>query len=253
MTINGALADILDRGAAASESQQLLAALADHGVFVPVQANGSVMFLRNSEDGSPLLPGYVSEACCAERLPQAAGAVHCDALRLLDISQQTGVGVLALHSATNWARVPLPLLSQTLRERGQQAGGQQLKLTWSTHPVAVALRDALARRIRDFPAVRTVWVSHARRMDTGFEHLMLHMAVDEPLPSASAHRLTETLLGGEVVLGEGSPQVAMLALNTTTHAATLAELERMGLDTVRSDPATGRVEVVSQEFDAPRQ
>lgn len=250
--INTVLADILDRGAAATESQHLLAALADHGVHIPVQANGSVLFLRNSEDGSPVLPGYVSEACCAERLPQAAGAVHCDPLRLLDISQQTGVGVLALHSAANWARVPLPLLSETLRERGQQAGGQQLKLTWSTQPVAVALRNALARRIREFPAVRTVWVSQARRTDTGFEHLMLHMAVDEPLPSASAHRLTELLLGEEVVLGEGSPQVGMLALNTTLHAGTLAELERMGLDTVRSDPATGRVEVVSREFDAPR-
>ncbi|MEU6085634.1 hypothetical protein ABZ865_02310 [Streptomyces sp. NPDC047085] len=252
MTINTALADILDRGAAATEAQQLLAALADHGVFVPAQANGSVMFLRG-EDGAPVLPGYVSEACCAEQLPEAAGSVHCDALRLMDISQQTGVGVLALHSATNWARVPMPLLAQTLRERGQQAGGQQLKLTWSTHPVAVALRDALSRRIRDFPAIRTVWVSQARRMETGFEHLMLHVAVDEPLPSASAHRMMEALLGGEVVLGEESPQVGMIALNTTTHADTLAELERMGLDTVRSDPATGRVEVVSREFDAPRQ
>ncbi|MFH8768548.1 MULTISPECIES: hypothetical protein [unclassified Streptomyces] len=250
MTGNAALADILDRGAAATEAEQLLAALADHGVFVPVQANGSVMFLRN-EDGSPALPGYVSEACRVEKLPQAFGAVHCDALRLMDIAQQTGVGVLALFSTANWARVPMPLLYRTMRERGQQAGGQQLRLTWSTHPVAVALRDALARRIREFPPVRTVWVSQARRMDTGFEHLMLHVAVDEPLPSASAHRLMETLLGGEVVLGDGSPQVAMLPLNTTEHAATIAELERMGLDTVRSDPATGRVEVVSREYDAP--
>ncbi|MFF7751218.1 hypothetical protein ACFZCP_18590 [Streptomyces sp. NPDC007971] len=253
MTINGALADILDRGAAAAESEQLLAALADHGVYVPVQGNGSVLFLQNSEDGAPVLPGYVSEECCAEQLPEAVGAVHCDALRLLDISQQTGVGLLALHSATNWARVPLPLLSQTLRERGQQVGGQQLRLTWSTHPVAVALRDALVGRVRRFPAVRTVWVSQARRMDTGFEHLMLHVAVDEPLPSASAHRLMETLLAEDVVLPDGAPQVGLLALNTTTHAATIAELERMGLDTVRSDAATGRVEVVSREFDAPRQ
>ncbi|MFJ9866002.1 hypothetical protein [Streptomyces sp. NPDC101165] len=250
MTVNAALADILDRGAAATESDQLLAALADHGVFVPVQANGSVMFLRN-EDGSPLLPGYVSEACRVERLPQAVGAVHCDALRLMDIAGQTGVGVLGLFSAAEWARVPMPLLYRTMRERGQRSGGERLKLTWSTHPVARALRDAVARRIREFPAVRTVWVSQARRVDTGMEHLMLHVAVDEPLPSASAHRMMETLLAEEVVLGDGGPQVAMLPLNTGEHASTIAELEPMGLDTVRSDPATGRVEVVSREYDAP--
>ncbi|MFF8428388.1 hypothetical protein ACF07Y_25115 [Streptomyces sp. NPDC016566] len=250
MTVNTALADILDRGAAATEPDQLLAALVDHGVFVPVQANGSVMFLRN-EDGSPLLPGYVSDACRAERLPQASGAVHCDALRLMDIAQQTGVGVLGLFSTAEWARVPMPLLYRTMRERGQRSGGEQLRLSWSTHPVARALRDAAARRIREFPAVRTVWVSQARRVDTGMEHLMLHVAVDEPLPSASAHRMMETLMTEDVVLGEGSPQVALLPLNTTEHAVTIAELEPMGLDTVRSDRATGRVEVVSREYDAP--
>ena len=84
MTVNVILADILDRDAAGTEAEQLLAALVDHGVFVPVRENGSVLFFRG-EDGTPALPGYTSEACCAERLPEAAAAIHCDALRLLDI------------------------------------------------------------------------------------------------------------------------------------------------------------------------
>lgn len=250
MTGNAALADILDRHAAATESGQLLAALVDGGVFVPVQENGSVLFLKGA-DNAPVLPGYVSEACCAEQLPQAAGAVRCDALRLTDIVEQTGVTVLALHSRNGWAQVPVPLLQQTLRQRGRQAAGERLKLSRSVHPVAVALRDALPRRIRDFPAVRSVWVSRARWLDTGVEHLMLHVAVDEPLPSASAHRMTEVLLAEEVVLGADAPKVGMLALNTATHAASIAELDSMGLDTVRLDAASGRVEVVSRAYDDP--
>ncbi|MFJ1768261.1 hypothetical protein ACIOD2_48650 [Amycolatopsis sp. NPDC088138] len=43
--------------------------------------------------------------------------------------------------------------------------------------------------------------------------------------------------------------MGMLALNTTTHAETIAGLDSMGLDTVRADPGTGRVDVLSREYD----
>jgi len=241
MTANTALAGLLD--SASDDHDALLGALADHGVYIPVAANGSAVFLQN-EDGSPALPGYVSEECRAARLPAADGAVHCDALRLLDIVAQTGVEVLALFSADGWARVPVPLLRRTLQQRGRDAGGERMKLTWSQHPAAVALRDAAVERIREFPAVRTVWVSQARWLDTGIEHLMVHMAVDEELPSPSADRLMAAMLPA----GD-RPQVGLLALNTSTHAATIAELDRMALDTVRADRTTGRVDVLSREYD----
>lgn len=231
MTGNDALADILDRQASETESEQLLAALVDHGVFVPVQANGSVLFLADDE-GAPALPGFVSEACCADRLPEAAGSVHCDALRLLDIVEQTGVEALMLHSYQGWARVPALLMHQTLQQRGRRAGGEQLQLSRSTHRLALALRDAVARRLPEFPAIRAVWVSQARWLATGAEHLMLHVAVDEPLPSPSADRLVEVLLAGEVVRNDGEPQLGMLALNTTEQADYIAELEASGLDVI---------------------
>ncbi|MFJ1768262.1 hypothetical protein ACIOD2_48655 [Amycolatopsis sp. NPDC088138] len=189
--MNSALAAVLDREE--RDGPQILAALVDHGVYVPVRPDGSVLFLKG-EDGKPVLPGYVSETCCAQLLPAADGAVRCDALRLLDITGDTGVDVLALFSTGGWARVPVPLLRETLQERGQQAPGEQLELSWSRHPVAVALRDGAVRRIREFPAVRTVWVSNARRLATGAEHLMVHIAVDEDLPSATADRLMQSLL-----------------------------------------------------------
>ncbi|MDX8036956.1 hypothetical protein SK803_42755 [Lentzea sp. BCCO 10_0856] len=231
MTANDALADILDRQASETESEQLLAALVDHGVFVPVQENGTVMFLADDE-GAPALPGFVSKECCADRLSEAATALHCDALQLLEIVEHTGVEALMLHSYQGWARVPAALMHQTLQQRGRRAAGEQLQLSASTHRLALALRDAVSRRLPEVPAIRTVWVSQARWLNTGVEHLMLHVAVDEPLPSSSADRLVEVLLAGEVVRGDGDPQLGMLALNTTEHAGTIAELEASGLDSI---------------------
>ena len=226
--MNSALAAALDSQA---DDSELLAALADHGVFVPVQASGSVLFAQDADGGSAI-PGFVSEACCADQVPQAAGAVHCDVLRLLDIAKQTGVEMLSLHSSGGWARVPVPLLRRMMRERGRDAAGEWLRLRPSTHVLAIALRQALMRRIAEFPAIRTVWVSNARWRDTGMEHLMLHIAVDEPIPSPSAKRLMDVLLAEEVAIGDD--ELGVLALNTKTHADHLAELETMGLDPVRA-------------------
>ena len=232
--MNSALAAVLD--AQSDDNERLLAALVDRGVFVPVQASGSVLFAKGA-DGGPAIPGFVSEACCADQLPQAAGSVHCDVMRLLDIARQTGVEMLSLHSSGGWARVPVPLLRRTMRERGRDAAGERMQLRPSTHALAIALRQALVRRIAEFPAIRTVYVSNARWLDTGMENLMLHIAVDEPIPSPSAKRLMDVLLAEEVVIGEEDPQLGSIALNTRTHAAHLAELEEMGLDPVRAPRA----------------
>ena len=250
MTVNTALADVLDRQAAGTEPDALLAALVDHGVHVPVDEDGNVVFLRD-ESGAPALPGYVSDACRARRLPESNASVHCDVLRLVDVSGQTGVPTLLLFAESGWARVPMALVLQALRRRGRQGQGERLKLTWTTRPLAVALRGVLSERVREHPAVRTVWISQARWLDTGMEQLMLHLEVDEPLPSDSAQQLVEAALAqlGDQALSD--PGLGVIALHTAEHAATVAELERMGLDTIRFDRATGRVTIVSREFDPP--
>jgi len=248
MTVNSALADVLDRQAAASEPDALLAALVDHGVFVPVRGEGQVVFVQD-EDGAPALPAYVSDACRVRRMPEAGASVHCDALRLMDITRQTGVRTLLVFAEHGWARVPVPLVQQTLRQRGRQGNGERLHLSWTTDPHALALRAAFSERVRDFPAVRTVWISHARWVDTGIEQLMVHVEVDEPLPSASTQRLMEGVLAQ---LSEATePSLGVIALHTQEHAAFVAELEQMGLDTVRFDRDSGRVTIVSREFDGP--
>ncbi|WUD77333.1 hypothetical protein OG937_39325 [Streptomyces sp. NBC_00510] len=245
---NVRLADLLDRRADGHEPapEAVLAALFEGGVFVPVTDTGSVMFLPDDEQ-PPTLLGFTDAALGAQLLPAAAGMVHCDAARLRDILEKTGVAVLGVRSGNGQAI----LAEQVLRDWAAYGPGAEMKLEWSTDPVAVALRDALVRRIREFPAVRSVWVAQVQWQDGGEEHLMLHIAVDEDLPSASAGRLTQILLREEVKLGRRHPKVGMLALNTTTHADAIAQLDRQGLDTVRHDVESGQVQVISREYDDP--
>ncbi|MFF1868367.1 hypothetical protein [Kitasatospora herbaricolor] len=242
------LAGLLDGRADGHEPapEAVLTALFEGGVFVPVTVTGAVMFLPDDEQ-PPTLLGFTDAALGTQLLPVAAGMVHCDAARLRDILEKTGVAVLGVRSGKGQAIFP----EQVLRDWATHGPGAEMKLTWSTDPVAVALRDALVRRIREFPAVRSVWVAQVRWLAGGEEHLMLHVAVDEDLPSASADRLMQVLLGEEVKLGREHPKVAMLALNTTTHADAIAQLDRHGLDTVRHDVASGQVRVISREYDDP--
>lgn len=245
---NVRLADLLDRRADGFEPapEAVLAALFEGGVFVPVTDTGSVMFLPDDEQ-PPTLLGFTDAAVGAQLLPAAAGMVHCDAVRVRDILEKTGVAVLGIRSENGQAICS----EHVLRDWATHGPGAEMKLEWSTDPVAVALRDALVRRVREFPAVRSVWVAQVRWRATGEEHLMLHVAVDEDLPSASADQLMQILLGEEVKLGPTHPKVGMLPLNTTTHAESITQLDRMGLDTVRHDVESGQVRVISREYDDP--
>ncbi|MFJ7911820.1 hypothetical protein [Kitasatospora sp. NPDC096204] len=245
---NVRLADLLDRRADGHEPapEAVLAALFEGGVFVPVTDTGSVMFLPDPEQ-PPTLLGFTDAALGMRLLAEAAGMVHCDAARLRDILEKTGVAVLGVRSGQGQAI----FAEQVLRDRAAYGPGAEMTLAWSTDPVAVALRDALVRRIHEFPAVRSVWVAQARWRATGEEHLVLHVAVDEDLPSASADRLARVLLDEEVKPTPTHPNVGMIALNSTTHADAIARLDRQGLDTVRHDAESGRVEVISREYDDP--
>ncbi|MEV0413571.1 hypothetical protein AB0I68_22875 [Streptomyces sp. NPDC050448] len=252
MILDAALADLKGQGISEAGVERVLAALIDQGVFVPVLADGSPYFLRHNADGGPALVGCVSEAGCTEHLPDAVGGVRCDGVRLMEIARETGAGQLVLFASDGSSvGVPIPVLFGALARRGVRGDGQRMKLSWSTHPLAVALRDAAFRRLREFPDIHCVWVSHARWLDTGSEHLMVHMAVGEELPSPASQRFMQTLLTEEVTIGGDDPMVSALALHRVTHAATISDLDRFGLDTIRIDHATGRIELISREYDDP--
>ncbi|BCJ39952.1 hypothetical protein GCM10010168_28110 [Actinoplanes ianthinogenes] len=244
---NDDLAAVLDRGRPGDEADALLAALLAGGVFVPVSEGGKVQFIGDRDSG-PMLPGYTSEACRQQWQPQAAGSVHCDAARLIDIHQATGVEKLALFATREWARLPLALVSHALIQ--QDPGGRSVMLTWSTHPVAVALRDAFAARILRHPQVRCVWIAHARWADTGQEHLMVQIAVDEGAqPVADA--LMKAVMAEDLADFSHDQHIAMMAL-TPGQGDYAADLDRKGLDTVRADHTANRVHVISRQFDQPR-
>ncbi|MFD8478436.1 hypothetical protein [Kitasatospora sp. NPDC059673] len=245
---NHRLAELLDSHADGHEPapEALLAALVEGGAFIPVTDAWKVIFLPD-DDQSPILIGFTSAEVGAERFPTAPAMLHCDEARLRDILEQTGVGKLKVYSGRWWASFP----GQLLRDRAAYGPGAEFRLDWSTDPTAVALRQALVRRIREFPAVRSVWIAQVRWQTTGEEHLLLHISVDEDLPSGSADRLMQTLLHEEVEQGPKHPKIGMIALNTTTHADTIAQLDRQGLDTVRHDAESGQVQVVSREYDGP--
>ncbi|MFF3565960.1 hypothetical protein ACFYXS_38635 [Streptomyces sp. NPDC002574] len=225
MTIpNTALADVLDRRKPEEESEQLLAALIDFGVFVPVGDNGSVIFVKGSNE-RPAPPGYVSEECCRRRRPGATAAVHCDVTRLMDIGHHTKAEALALFSEDGWATVPFALVAQTLR-------------------------DTLRDRLLDHPGVRCAWIARVRWTDTGMEQLMLHRALADAARPDTAGVLMEEVLS-RIELGAETREVVVRVLRPgpDADAATMRELDTMGLDTVRADHAARRVEVSPREYD----
>ncbi|WP_162688416.1 hypothetical protein [Streptomyces sp. ICC4] len=250
-TVNTALAEILERpdqGTADSGDGPLIAALLDGGVFVPVDAKGSVVFL--AEDEGPGLPGYVSAECLAEDLPEAAGAVHCDAMRLHDILRQTKAVKMIVSSPAGWAKIPSDMLLDALRQGTRLTEGRSVMLGWSTRPLALALRDALRARLLDFPGIETVWIADACWEHSGVEQLLVHLAVGADAPPEAASRLMEAVMSEDVTVGDGDPAVASIVLDPVAQADQVRHLDSLGLDTLRADHARRRVEVVSREFDA---
>ncbi|WP_405020928.1 hypothetical protein OHV05_32680 [Kitasatospora sp. NBC_00070] len=250
MTLDAALAELIAAGDSGAAQERVLRTLVAEGVFVPVHQDGSLYHLQHRDGTAALQICATAEA--VQHVEGASDTFFADALRLMEVVREVGARRLIVTGSDGWRFVlPAEHLFRTVSEHGIPGAGQLLRLTWSTHPLAVALRDSVFRRLREFPDVHCVWVSWARWLDTGHEQLMVHMAVGDQLPSAAAKRLMAVLLSEEITLGDADPSVTMLALHRVTHADAIADLDRMALDTVRIDHSTGRIELLSREFDDP--
>ncbi|KQV14593.1 MULTISPECIES: SseB family protein [unclassified Kitasatospora] len=250
MTLDAALAELIEQSDSAAAMERVVRTLVAEGVFVPVHPDGTLYYLTH-KDGTAALQ-ICTTAAAVQHVEGAADTFYADALRLLEVVREIGARRLLVTSSDGWRiEVPASRLFGTVSEHGIPGKGQMIRLTWSTHPLAVALRDSVFRRLREFPDIHCVWVSWARWLDTGHEQLMVHMAVSDELPSLAAKRLMDVLLTQEITLGDADPSLTMLALHRVTHADSIAGLDRNGLDTIRIDHSTGRIELISREYDDP--
>jgi hypothetical protein len=107
------LADLLEREDPAAEPADILAALVEGGVIIPIDESESVIFIRG-EDDKPWLPTFVDESVCARDVPHGR-PYPCDAARLMDIAARTGVRTLTVASATRCATIPMALIANALK------------------------------------------------------------------------------------------------------------------------------------------
>jgi hypothetical protein len=244
---NRALAEILDRGGAEREADALLAAIVDTGVLVPVNDAGSVILVEDQQ-GRPVLPAFATEQALRGQLPSAR-PVPVDALRLLDIGRVTGVARMTVAADGGWATVPLGLINETLRRRGRITQQDEVvRLSRTTQPIALRLRDALARGVRGDPDIDAIWIAHARWLSTGQEQLMLHVALRDGADPRAADRLVGGVLGREVTPGPDDPAIGLRVLHAGTDRAVIAELDAIGLDTIRIDHDTNEIRVFSVDY-----
>ncbi|MDH6115690.1 hypothetical protein P3T36_007666 [Kitasatospora sp. MAP12-15] len=188
------------------------------------------MITGSNPAGERILLGF-ADAGLGRDVPAAVGTSYCDAAGLMMMLAGTGAVELVLRSRHGEARLPR-LAAGTL---GGQFPNDRLRLAPATGPDAQALHEALTRRVSGFPAVCAAWLSLAHWPDSPEPQLLLHVAVNEDPPGPVANHLLRALLREEALRHLSYPEVAVVPLHPVAHAHTIAELDDLGLATVRND------------------
>ncbi|MFF4344394.1 hypothetical protein ACFY00_31280 [Kitasatospora sp. NPDC001540] len=244
---NPHLAQLLDQPADGdADAMDVFIALFDGGMYVPIAAPGQVITGRNPA-GERILLGF-ADAGLGRDVPAAVGTSYCDAAELMTMLAGTGAVELVLRSRQGEARLP----RLTLERWADSFPGDRLRLDPATGPDARALHGALTRRVPGFPAVRAAWLSLASWPDSPEPQLLLHVAVDEDPPGPVANHLLRALLREEALRHLSYPEVAVIPLHPVAHAHTVAELDGLGLATVRNEARTGPFEAAAPDAPQPR-
>jgi hypothetical protein len=172
---NSKLADVL---AQRGEPEEILRALVDGGVLIVSNPDGSVL-VGQLEDESVVLAAFTSPEAYGDK-PENETFQEADAALLLEIARTGDVQALVVDpEGDDAALIPFSDIQGFLISQGMSVD-EDLEVAFrpSEHELVPTLRDGIAARLPDYPAIERVWISDVR-MPSGVEGIMLHVVVEE--------------------------------------------------------------------------
>jgi hypothetical protein len=187
---NSKLADVL---AQRGEPEEILRALVDGGVLIVTNPDGSVL-VGQLEDESVVLAAFTSPEAYGDK-PGKETFQQADAALLLEISRTGDVDALVVDpEGDDAALIPFSDVQGYLIARGMSVDEDvEVAFRPSEHELVPSLRDGIAARLADYPAIERVWISDVR-MPSGVEGIMLHVMVTEGADPQLANELLQTTM-----------------------------------------------------------
>jgi hypothetical protein len=187
---NPKLADVLkQRG----EPEEILGALVDGGVLIVSNPDGSVL-VGQLEDESVVLAAFTSPEAYGQK-PGEETFQQADAALLLEIARTGDVDALVVDpESDDAALIPFSDVQGYLIAQGMSVDeDMEVAFRPSEHELVPSLRDGIAARLSEFPAIERVWISDVR-MPSGVEGIMLHVMVEEGADPQIANELLQATM-----------------------------------------------------------
>jgi hypothetical protein len=187
---NPKLAEVL---AQRGEPEEILRALVDGGVLIVSNPDGSVL-VGQLEDESMVLAAFSSPDKYGNK-PDEETFQQADAALLLEVARSGDVDALVVDpEGDDAALIPFSDIQGYLIAQGMSVDEDvEVAFRPSEHELVPALRDGIASRLPDFPAIERVWISDVR-MPSGVEGIMLHVMVTEDADPQVANELLQATM-----------------------------------------------------------
>jgi SseB protein N-terminal domain len=187
---NAKLAEVLQQR---GEPEEILRALVDGGVLIVSNPDGSVL-VGQLEDESMVLAAFTSTEAYGEKAEKESFQ-HADAALLLEIARSGDVQALVVDpEGDDAALIPFSDIQGFLIAQGMSVDEDvEVAFRPSEHELVPSLKDGIASRLPDFPAVDRVWISDVR-MPSGVEGIMLHVMVAEDADPQVANELLQATM-----------------------------------------------------------
>jgi hypothetical protein len=187
---NPTLADVL---AKRGEPEEILRALVDGGVLIVTNPDGSVL-VGQLEDETVALAAFTRPEAYSGK-SDAEEFQYADAALLLEIARSGEVHALVIDAESDDAAlIPFSDVHGYLVTQGMGVD-ENIEVTFraSEHELVPHLKEGVAERLPDFPAVERVWISDVQ-MPSGVEGIMLHVVVSEGAEPQLANDLLQATM-----------------------------------------------------------